>query len=75
MSPPDFEIEIDHAACRGAGVCVRVAPKSFALDSDQRSRVLGTVGDTPENLQTAADRCPYFAIKLSQRRSEADSRR
>ena len=67
MSPSGFEIEIDRNACRGAGVCVRLAPSSFALDSEQRSRVLDGAGDNDETLQAAADRCPYFAIRLIQR--------
>ena len=75
MSPSDFEIEIDRSACRGAGVCVRLAPSSFALDSEQRSQVVDTAGDAPENLQAAAARCPFFAIKLIERRSGADSPR
>ena len=66
MSPSDFDIEIDRNACRGAGVCVRVAPRTFALDSEQRSRTLQPIKDDRESIQTAADRCPYFAIRLIQ---------
>ena len=75
MSPSGFEIEIDRNACRGAGVCVRLAPSSFALDSEQRSRVLDGAGDNDETLQAAADRCPYFAIRLIQREPGVDSPR
>lgn len=64
MSRSTFDIEVDRNACRGAAVCVRLAPGSFSLDAQNRSEAIRPPMDGDGAIRDAADRCPYFAIQL-----------
>ena len=64
MSQRAFDIQVDRKACRGAAVCVRLAPGSFSLDAQNRSEAIEPSTDGDGAIRDAADRCPYFAIQL-----------
>lgn len=59
-----LRIEIDRAACRGAGECVKRAPESFALDEEARAMLRRPSGDDEATLLRAARACPHFAISV-----------
>ena len=50
---------------RGAGACVRRAPRTFALDAEGKSRLVEPPNDDEDTIRAAAGACPYFAIELS----------
>ena len=64
-----IEIEIDRAACRGAGECVLRAERTFALGDDGRAKLISTdaaANPADEQVVLAAARaCPNFAILVS----------
>lgn len=55
---------VDRAVCRGAAVCTRRAPRTFALDAERRAVAADPPADTPEALREAERQCPNFAIRL-----------
>lgn len=58
-----YKVRVDRNLCIGAGSCVAVAPKAFALDNEAKAIVLPTAGE--ENDQTlleGAKACPTAAI-------------
>ena len=59
-----LRIEIDRAACRGAGECATRAPASFALDGEARAILRKAPGDAEATLLRAARACPNFAISV-----------
>jgi ferredoxin len=63
----NLEVRIDRAACRGAGSCVRRAPRSFALDRERKSTFTTPPGDGDEyeRIVDAARSCPHFAIAVA----------
>ncbi len=65
MTGPPVAITIDRVACRGAGACVRRAPRTFALDAEGKSRLVEPPNDDEDTIRAAAGACPYFAIELS----------
>ena len=58
-----YKVTVDRNLCIGAGSCVAVAPKAFALDNEAKAIVLPTVNEeTDENLVEAGKSCPVAAI-------------
>ena len=56
-------MKIDRNLCIGAGTCIAVAPKAWALDDEAKAVILDTVEEeTDENLVEAARACPVAAI-------------
>lgn len=64
-----MKIVMDWDRCEGNGMCVRAAPKAFALDDKDMLQVL-VEGDVPaeleESVRVAAKRCPKRAITLEE---------
>ena len=64
-----LEIEINRAVCRGAGECLLRAERTFALDDDDRAKLISPGSDSnPDDEQVvlaAARACPNFAISVS----------
>jgi ferredoxin len=59
-----LEITIDAACCRAAAECVFRAPATFALDGNDKARVLATGRDSTSVIIAAARSCPNFAIAV-----------
>lgn len=58
-----YKVTVDRNLCIGAGSCVAVAPKAFALDNEAKAIVLPTAGDEDDNtLLESAKSCPVAAI-------------
>lgn len=58
-----YKVTVDRNLCIGAGSCVAVAPKAFALDNEAKAIVLPTAGEEDDNtLLEAAKACPVAAI-------------
>ncbi|GIW63058.1 MAG: hypothetical protein KatS3mg090_0884 [Patescibacteria group bacterium] len=58
-----YKVWVDRDLCIGAGTCVAVAVKTFALDSEMKAVVINTAEE--ENFDTiveAARACPVTAI-------------
>ncbi len=73
----ELEIEIDRSACHGVGECVLRAGRSFALDDDDRAKLILPAAGSDSIPRSAANRdddlvvltaaraCPNFAISVS----------
>lgn len=60
----DIQVYVDQASCRGCGLCVRMAPRTFRMDPRTgRAVALSNPGDPPATIQMAAARCPVGAIQ------------
>ena len=57
--------KVDRDLCIGSGECVRLAPKTFQLDSESKSTVIAQGADSDEVLMEAAKTCPVAAIILT----------
>lgn len=57
---------VDKAKCIGCGTCVALAPKSFKMDSDNKSVALDPAGDDEATIQSAVDSCPVGAISFKE---------
>lgn len=57
--------KVDRGLCIGSGDCVRLAPKTFQLDSESKSTVIAQGADSDETLMEAAKTCPVAAIILT----------
>jgi len=60
----NLEIQIDRAACRGAGECVFRAERTFALDDENRAMLMAGERDSESVVLDAARACPNFAISV-----------
>jgi ferredoxin len=64
-----MRVRVDHDLCESNGVCVRLAPDVFALDDEDRLRVVP--GPLPEavreRVEHAVRRCPKQALTLVER--------
>jgi len=50
--------------CRGCGLCVRIAPRTFAIDAQTRKVVVKDQGgDQADLIEMAMARCPTGAIR------------
>lgn len=58
-----YTVKVDRDLCIGAGSCVAVAPKVFALDNEAKAILLPTAGEEDDNtVLEAAKSCPVAAI-------------
>lgn len=58
-----YKVTVDRNLCIGAGSCVAVAPKAFALDNEAKAIVLPTAGEEDDaTLLESAKACPVAAI-------------
>ena len=60
-----YTAKVDRDLCIGSGDCVRIAPKTFQLDSENKSVVIAQGADSDETLMEAAQTCPVAAIILT----------
>jgi ferredoxin len=60
-----IQVAIDRALCIGNGVCVALAPRTFALDLHMKAVVLDPSAEEEDTLLAAAEACPTQAIYLS----------
>ena len=61
-----YKITIDRNLCIGAGSCVAIAPKAFALDSEAKAIILPTANEDEDNtILEAAKSCPVAAIIIT----------
>jgi ferredoxin len=59
-------IRIDRNLCIGAGTCVAVAPKAWALDNEAKAIILDTAEEESDETQLeAAKSCPVMAIFIT----------
>ena len=58
------KITVDRPLCIGAASCVVIAPKVFALDSENKAIVLDPQGHDEQTILDAARSCPVAAIIL-----------
>jgi len=64
-----MEIRVDHDLCEGNAVCVRLAPKVFALNEDDDQVELLERNPAEELLprvRKAVERCPKAALSLQE---------
>jgi len=59
-----MKIKIDKNKCIGCGTCIAIAPKSFKFDSEGKSELIESPGDSEEIIKEAAESCPVQAINL-----------
>ncbi|MFC5720023.1 ferredoxin [Streptomyces gamaensis] len=62
--PARWRVEVDRDVCVGSGMCAALAPDSFALGPDRRSRPLEEETDPREDVLEAAENCPVEAISV-----------
>jgi ferredoxin len=60
-----YKIEVDRDLCVGDGACCNEAPQVFEMDDESIAVVLGSDGNTPEEILAAAQSCPVDAIILT----------
>lgn len=61
-----WTLEVDHGVCIGAAPCTAMAPKTFALDQDNKASILATVDEEDqETILNAARSCPVSAIRIT----------
>lgn len=61
-----YIISINRALCIGAGSCVAIAPRAYALDNEAKAVFLPTMEEeTDETLVDAAKACPTAAIIIT----------
>lgn len=65
--PGRWSVAVRHAACRGSGVCVGLAPEHFDVDDSGRSRPRADTIDADEAVLDAAHACPLEAIVVTDR--------
>lgn len=60
-----FSMKIDRNLCIGAGTCVALAPKAWALDFEAKAIILDTSSEESDQaLMDAAKGCPVAAITI-----------
>lgn len=58
-----FVITVDRNLCIGAGSCIAIAPRAYALDNEAKAIFLPSIEEeTDETLLDAAKACPTAAI-------------
>lgn len=62
--PDGLVVLIDRQACIGAGDCVALAPRAFAVDHDRKVELIAPAEESGERIWSAARRCPTDAIML-----------
>lgn len=67
-SPANYILIIDRDLCIGAATCVDIAPKTFALDDENKAILLVEPWtDDGETILAAAKSCPTLAITVKDR--------
>lgn len=62
-----YVMKIDRNLCIGAGTCVALAPKAWALDSEAKAIILDTSSEESDQaLMDAAKGCPVAAITITE---------
>jgi ferredoxin len=59
-----YTIEVDRELCIGDQACCAEAPNTFEMDDENIAIVIGTDGDSPDEILAAAKICPVDAIIL-----------
>jgi len=60
-----YTLKIDRNLCIGAGSCVAVAPKAWALDNEAKAILLPTWNEVDDQtLLESAKSCPVAAISV-----------
>jgi ferredoxin len=60
-----YTAKINRDLCIGAASCVAIAPKSWALDNENKAALLPTDNETSdEELLASAQACPVDAIEV-----------
>ena len=57
-----YKVKVDRMLCIGTADCVAIAPGTFELDEEGKSKVKKQKGDAPEKILEAAKVCPVLAI-------------
>ena len=66
-----FVVQVDRDLCIGAGTCVALALKAFALDEQGKAVILDSADEETEDmLLEAARSCPTAAIILKRENGE-----
>lgn len=60
-----YRVQVDRELCQGSGLCVGIAPKTFEIGGDYKSRPLAEIVDANDDVLDAAECCPLEAIKLT----------
>jgi ferredoxin len=66
-----YRIERALAKCQAYGLCIKTAPGVFALGEDRKVSVIDPEGATDDIILKAAKGCPYRAIVLHDRETDA----
>ena len=66
-----MQVRILRKECCGNAMCVEIAPDVFALDTQQKARVLDPEAVAPEILIEAAEACPCQAIVVEDNEGNA----
>lgn len=61
-----MKVKIDEEKCIGCGACVALAPRSFELGEDGKSKPVDPPGDDKETIKNAAESCPVGAISIKE---------
>lgn len=60
-----MKVKVDKEKCIGCGLCVSLADKSFRLDEKEfKAEPIEPVGNSKEEIESAADSCPVSAITV-----------
>ena len=62
--PDGLVVLIDRQACLGAGDCVALAPRAFAVDHEGKVVLVAPAEESTDRIWSAARRCPTDAILL-----------
>lgn len=60
----DLSIEVDCDTCIGCGTCTVLAPQTFELDNNLKSKVKTNPKDDKDTIVGAAQSCAVDAIKI-----------
>lgn len=69
--PSRYLVIIDSDLCIGAATCVDLAPRTFALDGENKAVVLGGPWDDDARVLDAAKSCPTLAVIVKDRATGA----
>lgn len=61
-----FKIEIDRDTCIGDQLCCNDAPNTFAMDDEDKAKVINPEGDSVETILQAAKNCPVDCIHVTE---------
>ncbi|MFH0937531.1 MAG: ferredoxin [Candidatus Daviesbacteria bacterium] len=60
----NLQVSVDQPKCIGCGACSIIAPKTFELDGQGKSKVKEKPWDDVETIKQAAQGCPVEAITV-----------